>query len=70
MISTKMRKAVSWLNINCKTILPITGKDIRGQLIYSYYLFKFKREGKKSVWYLLKMTDDFYGESVKRICLY
>jgi hypothetical protein len=70
MITNKICKAVSWLNVNCKTILPIVGKDSFGNTSYTHYLFKFSREGKSSAWYLMKMADHLYADSIKRICLY
>jgi hypothetical protein len=69
-MNTKLKDAFRWLNHRCKNALPLVDLDTQGCAYFSGYLFKIKREGKPSVWYLVKLEEDYKITSIKRICTY
>jgi hypothetical protein len=71
MLKEQLKKAVHWIEKKCfyqnfrvVSIFP------KGYARLIAHIFRMKRQGKPSVWYLVRIDGDHDIASVKRICTY
>jgi hypothetical protein len=70
-LKEQLNKALYWIEKKCfyhnfpvVTILP------KGYARFIAHIFRMKRQGKPSVWYLVSIDDEHEISKIKRICTY